>query len=209
MPKRIERPELSADMPADSPEPVALLTGPRKNGSHYVKDPKTGRWAPGPSHRTGQQEIFAVEYARNGGRGTEAARRAGYSERMAGRYAYQLLEKPNVQVLIRKEQRRLLTGLASLALAQAKLMLEDPETPAGARASLITAVLDRAGLAPVKEQKDEEIDGRDLREMSLQELEALWRDRCKVIEGGQAESLLTTIGEEHPEESSGSDSHAP
>lgn len=121
---------------------------------------------------TDQQAAFAREYARNGGRGADAAREAGFSEQSAGKYAYQLLEKPHVLKAIQAEQRRSLTDLASVALGQARLMLEDLKTPAGARVDLIRTVLDRAGLGPP--QGDEDDDGdKTLRTMSLAQLEAI------------------------------------
>jgi hypothetical protein len=141
---------------------------------------------------TDMQAEFAREYARNGGRGAEAARKAGFSARVADRYAYQLLEKPHVQAAILKEQRRLLQGLASLAIDQARAMLDNPQTPAGARAQIITAVLDRAGLAPVKAGEDDgDPAGRDLRELSTAELEAIVAKRfggAKVAGGSTIEA---------------------
>lgn len=120
---------------------------------------------------TDQQAAFAREYAHNGGRGAEAARKAGFSEQSAGKYAYQLLEKPHVLKAIQAEQRRSLTDLASVALGQARLMLEDPKTPAGARVDLIRTVLDRAGLGPPKDEDKD--DDQPLSSMSLAQLEAM------------------------------------
>lgn len=130
---------------------------------------------------TEQQRNFALEYARNGGKGAEAARKAGFSVASAGKYAYQLLEKPHVLEAIHREQRRAFTDLASLALAQARAMLESEKTPPGARVQLIMTVCDRAGLAALRDGGGGDVgDGNDLRSMSIEELEALaarFRDR--------------------------------
>jgi len=121
---------------------------------------------------TEQQAVFARAYARNGGKGAEAARDAGFSVQSAGKYAYQLLEKPHVVKAIQAEQRRSLTDLASVALGQARLMLENPATPAGARVDLIRTVLDRAGLGPPKTEEDND-DENDLNTLTLVQLEAM------------------------------------
>lgn len=125
---------------------------------------------------TAQQEIFVLEYVRNSGRGSEAARKAGYSEKSAGKYASQLLDKPHVQDAIHREQRRSFMELASISIGQAKMMLEDPKTTAGARVQLIMTTLDRAGHA-AKRDGGEADDGeqKDLRRMSIEELEDIAR----------------------------------
>ena len=126
---------------------------------------------------TDQQAVFVVEYVRGGGRGAEAARKAGYSEKSAGKYAFQLLEKLHIQEAIHREQRRAFTELAAISLGQARLMLEDPKTPAGARVQLIMTLCDRADLGAVRHdaRAADDGDGRPLREMSLAELEDLAR----------------------------------
>jgi hypothetical protein len=94
---------------------------------------------------TPQQLAFAAEYVRNGGDGTAAAIKAGYSTTSAPQRAWELRNKPHVAEAIHREQRRAFTELASISLAQARMMLEDPKTPAGARVELIKTTLDRAG----------------------------------------------------------------
>jgi phage terminase small subunit len=125
---------------------------------------------------TAQQREFVLEFVRTGGRGAEAARKAGYSERSAGKYAFQLLELEHVQAAIHKEQNRSFAELASISLAQAKMMLEDAKTPAGARAQLIMTMLDRAGHSAKRDSGDPAGDVKPLREMSLAELEDMLRD---------------------------------
>lgn len=125
---------------------------------------------------TPQQAVFVREYVRLGGKGAEAAREAGFSEKSAAKYAYQLLEKPHVLAAIHSEQRRAFAELASISLGQAKMMLEDPKTPAGARVQLIMTTLDRAGHAAKRDAGDgADGDGKSLREMSLDELYAAAR----------------------------------
>lgn len=122
-----------------------------------------------------RQAAFAREYARNGGKGADAARKAGYSEGVAGKYAYQLLEIPHVMEAIHREQRRAFAQLASISLEQARMMLEDPKTPAGARVELIKTTLDRAGLAALRSADEPAGEGKPLRDMTIEELEEIAR----------------------------------
>lgn len=122
---------------------------------------------------TDRQNTFVREYVRNGGKGAEAARAAGFSEKSAGKYAYQLLELSHVLEAIHREQRRTFTELAAISLGQAKMMLEDPKTPAGARVQLIMTVCDRANLAAIRSGEANDEDTKPLREMSMDELLAI------------------------------------
>lgn len=127
-----------------------------------------------PEELTELQVAFAREYAANGGKGAEAARKAGYSEKSAGKIAYQLLEKTHVLAAIQREQRRAFTELASIALGQVRAMLLDAKTPVNARVELARMAFDRAGLAAIRpDEESSQINERSLREMSLQELEAI------------------------------------
>lgn len=129
---------------------------------------------------TDSQQTFVREYVRNGGKGAEAARCAGFSEKSAGKYAYQLLEKGHVLQAIQREQRRAFTELAAISLGQTKMMLEDPKTPAGARVQLVMTVFDRANLAAIRSGETDGAETKPLREMSLDELQAIaasFRDR--------------------------------
>src|SRR5579872_4034365 len=101
------------------------------------------------SELTEAQQIFVREYVSNGGRGAEAARAAGYSEVSAGKYAYQLLEKPHVAEALRAEQKRALGGkLSTMALAVLEGILSNDKAPFGVRVDAAKAVLDRGGLNP-------------------------------------------------------------
>ncbi len=64
---------------------------------------------------TPRQQAFVEHYA-TGGNATEAARRAGYAERYAGRFATQLLEKP----LVREALAILIAQVSSQRIADAK-----------------------------------------------------------------------------------------
>lgn len=119
---------------------------------------------------TAPQALFAREFARNGGKGTEAAIKAGFSTRSAAQRAYELREKPHVQEAIHREQRRAFAELASISLAQAKMMLEDPKTPAGARVELIKTTLDRAGLAALRDGDVSDAEPKSLQQLTREEL---------------------------------------
>lgn len=125
------------------------------------------------SELTKNQEEFARQMVLTNGNATQAAINAGYSASSAAQRAYELRQLPHVQAAVTREQRRALQGLASLALSQAKAMLENDATPAGARVQLIQLVLDRGGLPT--QRTDEQLDGeqKSLREMSMDELQAI------------------------------------
>lgn len=125
---------------------------------------------------TAQQAAFSAEYVRNGGDGCAAAIKAGFSAKSAAQRAWELRQKPHVLEAIHRGQRRAFTELASIALGQAKAMLEDPKTPAGARVELIKTMCDRAGLSAVRSDGGADNgDGKPLREMSIDELEEIAR----------------------------------
>ncbi len=121
---------------------------------------------------TDMQAAFAREYAANGGRGTDAALKAGYSKESAGQRAYELRQIPAVQEAINRELRKSFTDLATIAIDQARMMLLDPKTPASARVDLIKSVCDRAGLGAPK-TADAPVGDRALSELTLAELEAM------------------------------------
>jgi hypothetical protein len=150
---------------------------------------------------TEQQREFATHYVANGGNGAEAARQAGYAEKSARSSAYKLLRLPHVQAAIKAEQRRVLSEIASLALGQARAMLESKDTPAGARVTLITAVLDRGGLTPVKASADDTpIDAENLRNLSLAELEELIARRVPRPSGPPKLAVVGEAEGDAPEE---------
>jgi hypothetical protein len=90
-----------------------------------------------------------------------------------------------VQAAVTKEQRRALQGLASLALSQAKALLECETTPAGARVQLIQLVLDRGGLPTQRADEGDDSEQKDLRRMTIEELEDIARS-VQVREAARA-----------------------
>jgi phage terminase small subunit len=121
---------------------------------------------------TDQQAAFVREFCRLNGDGTRAAIAAGYSKESAASRSYELRQKSHIQAAIQTELRKSLTDLAAIALGQARLMLLDPKTPAGARVDLVRTVLDRAGLGVPKSAEEDHGD-KPIRELSLVQLEAM------------------------------------
>ena len=122
---------------------------------------------------TSNQAEFARQMLLTNGNASQAAINAGYSASSAAQRAWELRNNPRVQAAITKAQRSELVGLASIALSQAKAMLENDATPAGARVQLIQLVLDRAGLAAVRGDDPADPSTKDLRELSMAELQAI------------------------------------
>lgn len=124
---------------------------------------------------TPQQAEYVRHFSANGGRGTDAAIKAGYAEGSAAQRSYELRHKPHVAAAITAEMRRGVVELAPLAITWAKKMLENDKTPPGARVQLIMTIFDRAGLAAQRAGDEGDGDEKSLRDMSLQELEGLAR----------------------------------
>lgn len=140
---------------------------------------------------TPQQAAFVHEYVSNGGNGSDAARKAGYSEISAGKYAHELTRKKHVQEAIHLEQRRVLNGpLASLALTVLKGVLEDAKTAAGVRVDASKAVLDRGGHSPVKAADAPKSGERPLDEMTIAELEAFICEKEAALPPGGAPAAI-------------------
>ena len=127
---------------------------------------------------TEMQQAFVVAFVSGpgvAGNATKAAQEAGYSTKSARVQAQQLLAKPHVQAAIVHEQRRCLSGLASIGLVEAEKMLTSPETPAGVKADLIKAAWDRGGLAVPKREAPEKQE-KELHEMTTKELQDFIRE---------------------------------
>lgn len=148
---------------------------------------------------TEMQRAFVLAYVTGpgtAGNGTKSAVAAGYSAKSARVQAQQLLAKQHVASAITKEQRKTLSGLASVAIIEAEKLLTDPATAAGTKAELIKMILDRAGLAAPKEAAQKENTDKSLFEMSLHELEAFIRDgqskiqQLKAQRAGSASPLV-------------------
>lgn len=139
------------------------------------------------SELTPLQSEFARQMVLTNGNATQAAINAGYSVTSASQRAWELRQNPRVQAAITKAQRTELVGLASIALSQAKAMLLSDATPPGARVELIKTVMDRAGLAAVRGDDPADPLSKDLRELTMAELQAIavtFRD-ARAAEGNR------------------------
>jgi len=154
---------------------------------------------------TEQQAAFVLHFTSTSGaigNATEAARRAGYSERTAREIGYQLLRKPHVRDAVDEANREMLSGtIATKAVALLERVLDDEEAPLKVRLEAAKTVLDRAGLVPPSVAERAVAlgnEGKPLAEMSLEELnrfiaaetaaiEELQRGMPKQIEGKAVE----------------------
>ena len=125
---------------------------------------------------TTQQASFVAHFTSDPGsigNGSEACRRAGYSEKSAGELSYQLLRKPHVLAAIDKANRDQLSGaLATKAVHVLRSIIEDEKAPAKIRLDAAKTVLDRIGvIAPkAKEPPKESDDPLGLSDLSTEEL---------------------------------------
>lgn len=131
---------------------------------------------------TEQQKGFVREYVRNGGNGTEAARKAGYSASRPAQQAHDLLVLSHVQEAIHREQSRLIgSDLASKAIVIIEGILNDESlatSVAGRKLQFEASktILDRAGHIAPKAAEPEMAGDKPLNTMSVEELEAFIRD---------------------------------
>lgn len=119
------------------------------------------------------QNSFVQSLVYDGVSGTEAARRAGYSQHSARQAAVQLLANPKVQAAIRSEQFKYLNGtLASKALKTLESVIDDVTAPHGARVQASIALLERAGINTATHKEIERLNNKPFQEMSLDDLNA-------------------------------------
>lgn len=127
-------------------------------------------------------------FVANGGNGAEAARSAGYAENSCRQEAYRLIRKPDVQKMIRQEQRRVLGGqLATSALATLGQIMLDPTAPAGARVDAAKTILDRAGIPaiPAAQLARDAGDG-DLEQLNEDDLRSFVAEGQKLLAAAKA-----------------------
>jgi hypothetical protein len=103
---------------------------------------------------TEMQAAFCRFFVDSGGRGAEAARRAGYSPKSASCIAFELRQNPRILARIEALTRGLLGAHAPLAVSTLVSVMQDPEANAMARVRAAEILLDRAGFKPVERYED-------------------------------------------------------
>ncbi len=143
-----------------------------------------------------QQAVFVRKYVSNGGNGSDAARLAGYSEKSAGRYAYELLQKPHVLAAIHAEQARVIgTEAATLSVGVIVGILRDKDAKDSVRLDAAKIGLALAGhVAPKAPEPEPDKAGRPMTEWSAAELE-------EFIRKGRAAIAEAKKNDEEPDES--------
>jgi hypothetical protein len=128
---------------------------------------------------TDMQRAFAVAYATNGGRGTQAAIAAGYSRATARQIASALLNKEHVQAVVYRESFKRLHQLVPMAIHVLRNVLDESPPKEGQRlppSRLATAeVKARTALEVIRRAKEAATNTgrRHLHEMTLEELDQL------------------------------------
>ena len=149
---------------------------------------------------TDQQRQFVVAFTSDPGaigNASEAARRAGYSEKSARELGRQLLDKPHVLEAIHDANRRQISGvMATKATALLERVVDDEAQPMKLRVDAAKTILDRAGYVPPKAAEHETPgDRKPVAEMTEAELEAFIR------RGEEAMQQQTAMAEDGPEAS--------
>ncbi len=134
-----------------------------------------------------QQAVFVREYVSNGGNGSEAARLAGYSEKSAGKYAYELLQKPHVLFAVHAEQARVIgSEAATLAVGVIVGILKDEDAKSSVRLDAAKAALALAGhVAPKAPEPVDDPSDYPMSEWSAAELEDFIRRGKAAIEAAE------------------------
>lgn len=153
--------------------------GARKPGPNTVAafQPRAadGSFLPGDERRklTDGQAAFAAEYVLNGGKGAEAARKAGYSEETSGAAAWRLLQLPHVAYAIEQGRSRRLAVAGIKAIGLVIAVLDDPAAGLPLRLKAAEIALKADGRERDATRKTEQ--SKALNEMSVNELEAFIR----------------------------------
>jgi phage terminase small subunit len=135
-----------------------------------------------------QQAIFIHEYVCGGGNASKAAREAGYSEKSAGQYAHELLQKPHIQAAIHAEQARQIGGeLASMAVGVIRNILKDTSAANSVRLDAAKTALHIAGHVAPKAAEPPENKDKALSDMTADELESFIRRGRKALEKAEAD----------------------
>jgi hypothetical protein len=113
---------------------------------------------------TEKQCAFVLEYARNGGNASAAARAAGYPEKSAHEQGRQQLEKPHIREAIYKELMKLRHRSGAIGLSALVNIAQDDKNPAAARVAAARTLIDHAGLLAANEVAwaEEEDDGSNV-----------------------------------------------
>lgn len=130
---------------------------------------------------TPNQRAYVIAIVKNGGNSHAAAIEAGYSD---GRTGWQLEQLPHVRSAIHAEREKKLGRLASMALGTIEAIL-DPESEVSPRDKLKAAtwVLESVGHGKQGAKDEREKDGKELAEMSIEELEAEYlRNKAREVE---------------------------
>lgn len=135
----------------------------------------------GRSKLTTQQRAFVNEYIVNGGDGTKAAEKAGYSFPQSSQWS--LKQLPHIQQAIHESRERELSELATLGLKVVREILLDKGAPYGVRANLAKSMIE--GKHGVRVQELDKLAEKRIDEMSLEEL---------VEHGRKLDKLLADTG---------------
>jgi hypothetical protein len=100
------------------------------------------------------QARFAIAFANNGGKATEAAIEAGYSEKSAKDLGRRAFETPHVQELIMLELNRLRSRAGAVGLAAVVEVAQSDKAPAAAKVSAGRTLMEFAGMLSAKDIGD-------------------------------------------------------
>jgi hypothetical protein len=149
-----------------------------RDGHTPARDPETGQIVPADNFDPTPKQRKFIALLANGVGPTNAARAAGYSA--PGSEATRLRKKPVIRARMREIRELRFDQLAGLSLRRLAEMIADSDTPPNILLQAIVHVHNVTGhTRPKDSSKDKEDNDRDLRDLSLAELEAVWQRRVE------------------------------
>lgn len=118
-----------------------------------------------PAPMTEKQRAFVLEYARNGGNASAAAREAGYPIKSAHEQGRQQLEKPHIRKAIYKELMKLRYRSGVIGLSALIAIAKDDTKPSAARVAAARALLEHADL-PRKNDPESDLEDQEREEIT-------------------------------------------
>jgi hypothetical protein len=140
---------------------------------------------------TEQQQKFVTHYTSDPGaigNASEAARRAGYSDKSSREIGRQLLDKRHVQTAVREANQQQISGqLATKAVALLEKVIDDEAVPIKVRVDAAKTVLDRAGFGASQTPTGPSWRDKHPSEMSDEELDNFLREAQAAMARGNRE----------------------
>jgi len=168
----------------------------REDGHMPARDPDTGQIVSAVDFEPTPKQRKFIALLANGAGPVAAARAAGYQS--PNSEATRLRKSPAVRAKMREIRELRFDQLASLSLRRLGDLIADPDTPSTTLLAAIIHVHNVTGHTKPKDKDNAEDNTRDVRELSLADLEAIVRQRlgnARVVGEGKTVDQAPEAGE--------------